>query len=794
MFRSGLAAALRHLYRNRLYTVISIAVLAVGLCVALVAALVIRNQYSYDRDVQGYERTFVLLAVFSPPGLAPQYGELTLLEAAAQLNLDSAQIEAVSRVLDEEMRLEANGLQWSERVYWADASLPDVLPGSVYAGDVAKALQTADGLVLSRSYARRFFGRDTPLGETLTVDGHPMVVRAVIEDPMPYATHTQRHVIGAGGASFSTIAVQERQPDDRLANFTLVSGLTYIRLTPHADRIALERAVQQLVQRQDGVPAMLSAELVRIDQIHSHEGLNPGFRDRMVMLAILGAAVLLVACVNFVNLQTARSRLRAREVAIRRVAGARRGTIVVQLLGETTIHASTALLLAVAAMEWVLPQVNAFLDTGAVLNFDREPWLIAALAGMTIMISLAAGAWPALVQSGIRPVDALRGTKAVLVQGRGAQSLVTLQFALLIALAICAGIVHQQRDFALQDSLNVDHGQVLMIVANRSAFTEELRELPGVRAVTRSDIPFLGSAGFGPLRGISLSSAYDNDGRPISVHMIGVDLGLFDFYGIRPLAGRLPAASGEMSRITSNYVVVNETAARRMTLGAPKDALEKELPIGMPSTRVLAVMPDFSLDSVSTAVPPTIYFQPEKDLDLVHVRLSGQDLSETLASIDDLWAKTGNTGPASEPFRFFLEEHFQRHYQGVLRQSQAFGICALIALVLSCIGLFALTAATAERRTREISIRKALGAGTGNVVLLMLLQFIMPVVWANLIAWPVAGFMMHRWLAGFAYHVEFPIWLFPATAMGTLLISLMTVVMQVLRIARTRPITALRHA
>jgi putative ABC transport system permease protein len=324
MLRNILAAALRHLARNRLYTVVSVLGLAVGFSTALLAALVIRNEYSYDHDVPGYEQTFVVLAVFSPPGLAPQYERLTLLEAAAQLKLESEQIVATSRVLDEQMRVERDGRDWSESVYWADASLPDVLPMPSYAGDVATALQAADGLVLSRSFARRFFGRDSPLGEVLTINGNPMVVRALIEDPRPNASHEPWHIIAAGAASFSMITVSERQPGDSWANVTVVSGLTYVRLKPGADVEMLAQAAQKLVQPPEGTPAMLSTELVRIDRLNAHEGLNPGFRNRMTMLGILGVVVLLVAAVNFVNLQTARSVLRAREVAIRRVAGARR--------------------------------------------------------------------------------------------------------------------------------------------------------------------------------------------------------------------------------------------------------------------------------------------------------------------------------------------------------------------------------------------------------------------------------------------------------------------------------------
>jgi putative ABC transport system permease protein len=196
---------------------------------------------------------------------------------------------------------------------------------------------------------------------------------------------------------------------------------------------------------------------------------------------------------------------------------------------------------------------------------------------------------------------------------------------------------------------------------------------------------------------------------------------------------------------------------------------------------------------VAEEVPPTIYMQAPTP-SLVSVRLSGRGIPEALAAIDALLVKTGNVdGPVAGSLRFFLDEHFQRHYQGVLRQSQAFGLCALIAIVLSCVGLFALTAATVERRTREIGIRKALGAQTGDVLRLLLWQFSKPVLWANLIAWPVAAWAMQRWLDGFAYRTALPVWLFPAAAVAALLIALLTVTAHSLLVARAKPVAALRH-
>jgi putative ABC transport system permease protein len=451
MFRNCLAAALRHLARNKLYTAISVIGLAIGLCTALIAGLVIHNQYTYDHFVPGYERTYIIQPVVTPAGMARQYVGFTVLPMAAQLRENFPQVAGVSRVLDATMHVQYGRQRSTETIYWADPSLPEVLPLPAYAGDIAAALRTADSVVLSRSYARRFFGHDAPLGETLIVDGHAMFVRAVIQDLPPNGTHQQRDIIAAGVTRFSPTSTPS-EGVQKLRNVAIPSGYTYVRLKPGTNVAAFKQTLPRLLQLSGlgSYSNILTLELTRIDRLNTDQGMHPAFRNRMLFLAILGAVVLLIAAVNFVNLQTARCALRAPEAAIRTLAGAGRWTLIVQFLGEAVIYAATAGLLAIALTEWLLPRVNAFLDSGAVLDYGHEPELIGALAAATVLLGLLAGAWPAFVQSGFRPVSVLRGAAIVASGAAVRQGLVALQFALLIALAICAGVVYRQREFAMR--------------------------------------------------------------------------------------------------------------------------------------------------------------------------------------------------------------------------------------------------------------------------------------------------------------------------------------------------------
>jgi putative ABC transport system permease protein len=813
VFRNCLAAALRHLARNKLYTAISVVGLAVGLCTALIAALVIRNQYTYDHTISGYDRTYIVQLALTPPGRAKQYVKYTAPQLGTQVQLQRHDVEATSRVLEADLRVQYGAQTGRETVYWADPNLADLLPMAKYAGDLAAAVRTADGVALSRSFARRFFGRDAPLGEALIIDGHPMVVRAVFQD-QPRTTHQQRDIIAAGVSRYSPNSTAGHDALDKMGLMIVVPGMTYLRLRPGADVAGVRASLEQLLQSTNlGKSAFTPfPELIRIDRFNTHEGLHPGFGGRMLLLGILGAAVLLIAAANFVNLQTARSVLRARETAIRTVAGAGRQSLVGQFLGESLLYAAAAALLAVALTEWLLPHVNAFLDAGAVLDYAREPLLIAVVPAATLLLAVLAGAWPAFVQAGFRPVNVLRGNIAAPSGAAVRQALTALQFALLIGLGICAGVVYRQREFATREALRLDTDQVLMInmppaAPPPDAFVDGLRTLPGVKAVTWGSVPLLGNTGFRGLRRRLLTVAQVRPAGQVILDAIDVDFGLFDFYGIKPLAGRLPNNADRTADVSDpTYVVLNETAARKFGLNSPAQAIGKFVslpPLGKPvlvgsfvDSKIVAVVPDFSLDTVAATVPATVYVQPRSGsgldlnkLDLINARLSGRAIPETLAAIDALWRRTGSPDPLTH---FFVNEHIELLYQGVLRQSQAYGICALIAMALSCIGLFALTAATAERRTKEIGIRKALGADTLDVLKLLLWQFSKPLVWASLIAWPAAAYVMRRWLATFAYHIDLPLWMFPVAAFAALLIALATVGVQSVLIARARPVEALR--
>jgi putative ABC transport system permease protein len=657
------------------------------------------------------------------------------------------------------------------------------------AGKSKSALARPDAIVLPRSIARKYFGRDAPLGETLMVNGTLLLsVTAVIEDLPANGTHLQTGIFISGLARSSPL-VRVDELNKTGTHYIGIDTQTYLKLAPYA-------SAQPLL---DAMPAMTRAlfagappgwkqeqQLVRLDRLNAHPGLNPGFSSELLMLTITGAGILTIALVNFVNLLTARCGRRAKEVSIRKLAGAQRHVLVLQFLTESTAYIIVAVLIAVAVTELLLPYVNAFLTAGATFRYWRQPALIAATVLAALLLAVLVGAYPALILSAFRPLRVLTGENR---QGRGAtltrQLLVATQFAILIGLIVAAAVVYMQRRFATQDALRVNSDQVLLISSPcTAAFTSQLRALPGVRALSCSSPALLGD------EGVNLQLVNDRLGALQFLYPIAVDPSIFELYGVRTIAGTI--------RAPGDYYLVNETAARRLGFARSADVIGFQLPKSVlggsksAPVPVVGVVADFWLGTVDHGIYPQTFEVTPNDprYQLISVKLTGLQIPETLSAIDRVWKATGAHDPI---VRQFLENHMQLRYLAMLREAQLFGIFSALAVLLACLGLLGLAASIAERRTREIGIRKALGADSGNIVHLLLRQFATPVVWANLIAWPVTAFAMHRWLQGFAYHVDLAVWLFPAAAALALLIALLTVSTHSILVARAKPVAALRY-
>jgi putative ABC transport system permease protein len=661
--------------------------------------------------------------------------------------------------------------------------------------------------------ARKYFGQDAPIGHTLLVNSgarfpdrpgppafHPMRVLAVLKD-LPSNTHLAGDIFAAARSPNSPISF-----DDRFPSPVNVDQLTYVRLKPGVTGEALVQRVKAFGPRHyppaaPGAPYPQQFRLMPLKTLHftaaGGDLRPPGDRNVDAAVAAVGALIVIIAAFNFVTLMIARATRRAVEVGVRKALGGRRRDLMAQFMGEALIYVLIATVLAMGLAPLILPYLNAFL----------QRFLTAGVVISALVIAILAGAYPSFVLSGFRPVTALKGG-ASQPAGSAAvgRTLVIGQFAILIGLIVMTATIYRQTRFALTDALRLDTSQVALVESGcRGSFATALAALPGVNATSCAGAVPLG---FGDTN--SLVNLPDHSQR--TVQYGPVDAGFFEMHGLTPLAGRFfqrghgedmaldrpdPSPDAEPS------VVLNESAMRLLGFASPAAAVGKTIVWGRwsvtrgPATilparpsPVIGVVRDFTLGSIRTAIKPTVYLVDPAMAGQLMAKLDGRALPETLAAIDKLGRKTGADRSVNVTFE---TEMVQSFYQDVITQGVVIAVCAGLAIFIACIGLFALAAFTTERRTKEIGVRKAMGASTLDVVRLFLWQFAQPVLWANLIAWPAAWWVMSRWLQGFAYRVELPVWLFAAAMALAVMIALVTVSYQSFMVARAKPVSALRY-
>ncbi len=826
MLRNYLAAALRNLMRDRLYVGINVAGLAAGFAAAILIALFVRDELSYDRFLPDHQRTYLASELFTIPGQSAIWTPTIDASIAGFLKLDFPGIEAVARLCPDQRTLRHGNVEADEKLYWADPNIFDLLRLRAVAGDLRTALQAPDGIVLTRSLARKYFGRDNPIGEVIQIDRrYPMRVRAVLED-LPPNSHLDIQAIASGRGSFSALAKLDKDPNHADTDDLVY---TYLRLAPGVSIERLRREIPAFLAHR--MPAMtrhynLSLPLVRVDELHvtafTEQSMKPtGDWSTIYAVSLVGLLVILVASFNFINLMTARAARRAVEVGIRKAAGAVRRQLVAQFIGETAVYAALSMLIAVGLVEVLLPQLNAFLGRHIGFGYWHDPTVAGTLIAATLLVAALAGTYPALVLSAFAPAAVLKSAAhATPGSGRVRAILVTLQFAVLIGLCISTVVIYRQVHYALNEGLRVDKDQVFVVSigfasgpgglrrgACYGAFPDRVRALPGVRAAACA------WSGALSLAEESHWSLRLRDGTYVPIDGISVDYGFFELYGLRPLAGRFfsrshpgdapaaaapdlatlllhPSALPDAASPPEGRIVLNEAGVHRAGFTSPEAAIGKQLFVGGRPLEVIGVVRDFSFSSVAKQIPPIFYVVYSNSFDILNVKLAGHEIPETLAAIRSLWRDTGNTKPMTG---FFVDQHMQDVYLDITRRGDVFTGFSGIAVLIACLGLFGLSAFTAERRTKEIGVRKAMGAERSDIVRLLLWQFTKPVLWANLVAWPVVFLAMRHWLRGFAYHIDLSAAAFLAAGAIALLIAWATVVGHALRVAQAKPIAALHY-
>jgi len=825
VWRHYLSIAARGIVRHRLYSAINIASLAVGLTCMVFVVLFVRDELSYDKWIPDTQNLYRVEMTISLPGRAPLSMAVTPYPMLSAMRDRIPGVTGMTRLYTWGMTWTSGDRQFLQNVSIVDPQFFNVIRVPLIEGDPGTVFRQPESVVLSESAARKYFGDADPMGRTIMAaegncDPHatacPQVslrITGVMRD-LPHNTQL------VGDAFIPTSSLASPIPESVKEDWYSQIGFGYVRLAPGFTPKAVEAALVPIFD-QDVTPVLRSAgyhhtgskvykaHLTRFTDVHldssqwQYNPTPPGSWSTLYGVATIGVLTLLVACFNFMNLTTARATLRAREIALRKVLGAGRGQLVLQFLGEAVLVALLSLMLALALAEILMPLFDRFIQRPIELHYTSDWSLLLLLAGIALVTGLVSGIYPALVLSGLRPVGGLRaGDSGPHGSGGLRNVLVVLQFSVSVGMGIAAAVVFRQVNYARamdlgfrHDSIVVVNGDSHLIGEKEEAFAQALRSNPGIAAV--------GLSSYVPFDAGQSNSLLQVPGRPdrmtINTTVTSPDYPLV--YGIPLLAGRLLSDRGA-DRLNSTgiggtgdplnegrNILVNAAAARRLGLSV-QQAVGQVVIFNHNHVRIVGVLADAEVHGARQAIVPMIYvYVPDFGMQ-ISVRLRPGSVPQTLSFIDRTWH---DFMPTTAIQRWFLDQTFDQLYSEDAREGTMLGAFVIVAVLIGCLGLYGLAVFTAERRTKEIGIRKVSGARTGDIVRLMLWRISIPVVVANVIAWPVAYLYLRRWLDGYADRIALNPLYFLAGGAVALLIAWMTVYGNTLRMARTSPVRALRY-
>ena len=790
MLTNYVKMALRHFKRQKGYAFLNVSGLVTGIVCCLLIVLYVQDELRYDRFHENTDRLYRVTAVRGMPGELTASAN-TALPIGPALQVDFPEVlEAVRARRLFDPILQHQGVRFTERrVYAVDSTFLEVFSFPLLRGDPATALDRPDAVVLTETAARRYFGDADPLGKTFTYRNNDTVVTltvtGVLQD-VPSNTHLHFDVL-----------LPLRPFAGRFADewTVFLQNYTYLLLPEGTDPGSLEAKLPGFVARHVGLEAdsdytyQLRVQPLTAIHLHSHlanEAEPNGNITYVYLFSVIALFILLIACINFVNLATARSSQRAREVGLRKVIGARRAQLIRQFLGESMLLGLCAMLLALLALEAVLPVFNVFTGKALALHYLDSSPLLLVLLGIVLFIGLAAGAYPALFLSAFQPVAVLKGTRHS-HRSFGRQSLVVFQFALSIILIICTGVVFDQMQFVRSKDLGFDKEQIAAIPidtevgAQAESIKAALLRHPNVVAASASMlVPSIELWTYGV--------RIEATDEPLTLGTYLVDYDFLDTYGMEITAGRwLSPESGTDAR---EAALINEATARRLGYASPEEALGVRLVwAGQRTVTVIGVVKDFHVVSFHEQIEPMLFLM-DPEYYYLSVRLRAGDLAATLAFLET----TMTTFAPQRPFEyFFVDERFDALHRADLQLGQTFGAFSLLATLIASLGLFGLAAFTAEQRTREVGVRKVLGATVTSIVLLLSKDFTRLVLIALVAAAPLAYLAMHRWLDDFAYRVEISWGIFLLAGLAALTVAFLSVGYQAIRAAVKDPVDSLRY-
>lgn len=806
MIYSYLKIAVRNLLKYRFISFINLFGLTVGLTCCLLITTYILHEISYDRYNDKPDQIWRVTRSFNNPetgAVSLHLGTVAPPFAPLLIN-DFKEIQQITRLLSNgTATFRYNDKMFSEEdIYFADEHTFDFFKVNVVKGNPKTALNDPMSVMLTEEVARKYFGNADPLDKMIRMDNQLTLKVTGVYKPFPSNAHLHPNIM----VSFNTLKDSAVYGEENLrTNWGNNSFFTYIRVAPGFDPAKLEAKFPAFIDKHasdDDGPHKPSKwtklHLQKLTDIHlyshlDYEAEENGDIKRVYIFSAIALFILLIACINYMNLSTARSALRAREIGVRKVVGARRREIIAQFLSESVLVCWMAIILAFALTWVLLPYLNKISGQDLGVDILLRWQVMVPLLLVPFVVGILSGLYPALFMSSFQPVKVLKGLLKI---GGGNVSfrkvLVTTQFAISIILIISTTIVFRQMNYMQQKKLGFDREHVLWVPYINSlgdqfeAFRNELLTNSNIKNAARSSrIPtgrLLDAMGTRVMKGDTLAPV------AADIKFVWSDKDFINTYGVKMLAGR--NFSRDFSTDSASFII-NEAASKVLGFANPQEAIGKNLGYGARTGQLVGVFNDFHFESLHQKIVPLVIFIPRNSNSFgrISIKISGKNIPVALSHIEKTWKRF----LPEVPWQYtFLDDNFDRLYQSEQRQGTIFTLFAGIAIFIACLGLFGLSAFTITQRIKEIGIRKVLGASTGRIVSLLSIDFMKLVAIAAIVAFPVAWYAMNSWLQDFAYRTNIAWWVFPLAGIIALLVALVTICFQAIKAALANPVKSLR--
>ncbi|HEV8269808.1 MAG TPA: ABC transporter permease [Chitinophagaceae bacterium] len=804
MFKNYFKTAIRNLLRYKGFAIINISSLTIGIIGCMVIGLFVWDEWQYDKKIPGGENVYRIyeqrknndVITYDAP-VPPAY--------ASFLQRTYPEVDTTVRILmslDKFLMELGEKRNYEDKGWFVESSFFEVFPLKLTKGDAKTALIEPGTIVITDELAKKYFNNEDPINKTLYIDKDTFTVKGVLEK-LPEHFHLNfRYLMSLPSAGIDR---------ERMERWTWHQFYTYIKLKPGTNVQQLQDKLQAHMKKEI-FPTLTQAGFTflpffqPLKDIHLrsadfiYDNAIRGNQTYVKALTIIALFVLVIACFNFINLATARSFRRAKEIGVRKVIGAERKQLVIQFISETILLSVLSMLLAIVATFLIVPLLNQFTGKSIQFNPFANPVLGLIIFAAGIVIGMIAGIYPALVLSGFQPIKVLKNMKLI-GSGGGAwlrQALVVIQFSLSVLLIVCTTIVYRQTQFLNNTDTGFNKEQVVYfqvrgnLEKNLEAFKSELKRSPDIVSIT-SGYGLPGDLYAGD--GVTTTGADGEKERSANV-FIG-DHDYVKTLGLRIIAGR--DFSKDMSTDVKEAFIINETAVKEWGFGTPEKAIGQPIswnewsPIDtlnpIKKGKVIGVVEDFHYKSLHEKVTASVIHIYPQVVFAVAVKLKTTDIKNTITYLNNVWSKFVPGYPLDYKF---MDETYAKMYKAEGKLSELLWIFTVMAIIVGCMGLFGLAAFSAEQRTKELGIRKVLGANAFDIVGLLSKNFLVLVIIASVIAFPIAWLAMNSWLKDFPYRVNISWWVFGIAIFAALAVALLTVSFQAIKAVIANPVKSLR--